>query len=140
MNNRRGHRLKDWTAQVQADSIPALQTFATGLEQDLAAVVVGLSLRFSSGALEGHNNKTKMLKRPDVRLCQLGPPTQTRPARRMRPVVAAAWTVTTSPRTTMVLSTMSSARWNQRSWKRSSSVTRVHDRGFGDPPWPWHGK
>ncbi|MER7149237.1 transposase [Streptomyces xanthochromogenes] len=63
MNNRHGHRLKDWIAQVQGDSIPALQTFATGLEQDLDAVVAGLSLRYSSGAVEGHNNKIKMLKR-----------------------------------------------------------------------------
>ncbi|MFI0206890.1 MULTISPECIES: ISL3 family transposase [Streptomyces] len=63
MNNRHGHRLKDWIAQVQADSIPALRTFATGLERDLDAVVAGLSLRYNSGAVEGHNNKIKMLKR-----------------------------------------------------------------------------
>ncbi|MBT1187766.1 ISL3 family transposase [Streptomyces sp. CJ_13] len=63
MNNRYGHRLKAWIARVQADSIPALQTFATGLEHDLDAVVAGLSLRHSSGPVEGHNNKIKMLKR-----------------------------------------------------------------------------
>ncbi|MEU9457061.1 transposase [Streptomyces sp. NPDC048277] len=33
------------------------------LGQDLDAVVAGLSLRYSSGAVEGHNNKIKMIKR-----------------------------------------------------------------------------
>ncbi|WUS04554.1 transposase [Streptomyces sp. NBC_01261] len=33
------------------------------LGQDLDAVVAGLSLPDSSGAIEGHNNKIKMLKR-----------------------------------------------------------------------------
>ncbi|MFE3205594.1 transposase [Embleya sp. NPDC059237] len=63
MNNRHGHQLKDWIAQVQADSIPALHTFTTGLGQDRDAVIAGLSLPYSSGAVEGHNNKIKMLKR-----------------------------------------------------------------------------
>ncbi len=57
MNDRRGHQLKDWIAHVQDDQVPALQTFATGLLQDLDAVVAGLTLRYSSGAVEGHNNK-----------------------------------------------------------------------------------
>ena len=48
---------------VQADDLPALHGFVTGLGQDLDAVVAGLSLRYSSGAVEGHNNKIKMLKR-----------------------------------------------------------------------------
>jgi transposase len=63
INNLRGHHLKDWIIRVQQDQIPALQTFATGLLQDLDAVVAGLTLRYSSGAVEGHNNKIKMLKR-----------------------------------------------------------------------------
>jgi transposase len=63
MNNLRGHQLKDWITRVQHDQVPALQTFATGLLQDLDAVVAGLTLRYSSGAVEGHNNKIKMLKR-----------------------------------------------------------------------------
>nr|WP_285440785.1 transposase [Streptomyces sp. ISL-94] len=63
MNNRRGQELKDWITRVRADRLPALHTFATGLEQHLDAVVASLSLRYSSGAVEGHNNKIKMLKR-----------------------------------------------------------------------------
>ncbi|TYC66746.1 transposase [Streptomyces sp. CB01881] len=42
---------------------PALRGFATGLLQDLDAVVASLTLHYSSGAVEGHNNKIKMLKR-----------------------------------------------------------------------------
>ncbi|MEY9937649.1 transposase [Streptacidiphilus sp. MAP5-3] len=63
MNNRRGRQLKGWIAAVHADAIPALHTFAAGLLQDLYAVVAGLTLDYSSGAVEGHNNKIKMLKR-----------------------------------------------------------------------------
>ncbi|MFM9477361.1 MULTISPECIES: ISL3 family transposase [Streptomyces] len=63
MNDRQGKHLDQWIASVQADDLPALHTFVTGLGQDLDAVVAGLSLRYSSGAVEGHNNKIKMLKR-----------------------------------------------------------------------------
>ncbi|MFJ8637436.1 transposase [Streptomyces sp. NPDC093568] len=63
MSNRKGRDLDQWITGVQADDLPALHTFVTGLGQDLDAVVAGLSLRYSSGAVEGHNNKIKMLKR-----------------------------------------------------------------------------
>ncbi|MFF3915439.1 transposase [Streptomyces sp. NPDC001852] len=63
MNDRRGRELKDWITRVQQDQVPALRSFATGLLQDLDAVVAGLTLNYSSGAVEGHNNKIKMLKR-----------------------------------------------------------------------------
>jgi transposase len=63
MNNRQGRLLDQWIAAVQADDLPALHTFVSGLGQDLDAVVAGLSLPYSSGAVEGHNNKIKMLKR-----------------------------------------------------------------------------
>lgn len=63
MNNRQGRNLDQWIAGVQADDLPALHGFVNGLGQDLDAVVAGLSLHYSSGAVEGHNNKIKMLKR-----------------------------------------------------------------------------
>ncbi|MFG2562975.1 transposase [Streptomyces sp. NPDC048496] len=50
-------------AGVQADDLPALHSFVNGLCQDLDAVLAGLSLRYSSGAVEGHNNKIKILRR-----------------------------------------------------------------------------
>ncbi|MEU3829814.1 transposase [Streptomyces sp. NPDC029080] len=63
MNNRHGHRLNEWIARVEADDLPALHTFTAGLARDLDAVIAGLSKPYSSGAVEGHNNKIKMLKR-----------------------------------------------------------------------------
>ncbi|MGW1712058.1 transposase [Streptomyces sp. NPDC002156] len=63
MNDRRGRDLGQWIERVQADDLPALHGFVTGIGQDLDAVVAGLSLSYSSGAVEGHNNKIKMLKR-----------------------------------------------------------------------------
>ncbi|MFE1444408.1 ISL3 family transposase [Streptomyces sp. NPDC058739] len=63
MNDRRGRDLSQWIEHVQADDLPALHGFVNGLGQDLDAVVAGLSLPYSSGAVEGHNNKIKMLKR-----------------------------------------------------------------------------
>ncbi|MDL5205321.1 transposase [Streptomyces sp. ALI-76-A] len=61
--NRQGQQLDQWIERVQADDLSALHAFVTGLGQDLDAVVAGLSLPYSSGAVEGHNNKIKMLKR-----------------------------------------------------------------------------
>lgn len=63
MNGRQGRHLDQGITKVQAGDLPALHTFVTGLGQDLDAVVAGLSLRYSSGAVEGQNNKIKMLKR-----------------------------------------------------------------------------
>ncbi|MFJ9953594.1 ISL3 family transposase [Kitasatospora sp. NPDC091207] len=63
MNNRHGHRLIRWIADVRADDVPALHTFTAGLHQDLDAVTAGLTMPYSSGAVEGHNNRIKMLKR-----------------------------------------------------------------------------
>ncbi|MFJ3800031.1 hypothetical protein ACIPSJ_27580 [Streptomyces sp. NPDC090088] len=68
MNDRRGHQLKDWIARIQQDQDPALQRFATGLLQDLDAVVAGLTLRYSSGAVEGHRLRSRSkLARPNIR-------------------------------------------------------------------------
>lgn len=61
MNDRLSQDLGQWMDGVQADDVPALHGFVNGLGQDLDAVVAGLSLRYSSGAVEGHNNK--MIKR-----------------------------------------------------------------------------
>ncbi|MCE7083546.1 ISL3 family transposase [Streptomyces sp. ST2-7A] len=63
MNNLQGRDLDQWIERVRADDLPALHGFINGLGQDRDAVVAGLSLRYNSGAVEGHNNKIKMLKR-----------------------------------------------------------------------------
>jgi len=60
---RHGDRLGGWIATVEGDELPALHSFAAGLKRDLDAVVNGLSLPYSSGAVEGTINRIKMLKR-----------------------------------------------------------------------------
>jgi transposase len=55
--------LEGWLAAVDADDIPHLHSFANGLRRDHAAVLNGLSLPHSSGAVEGRNCKIKYLKR-----------------------------------------------------------------------------
>lgn len=63
MRDRRGDRLPEWIASVRADDLPALHSFATGLEHDFAAVTAGLTLNWSNGPTEGTVNKVKALKR-----------------------------------------------------------------------------
>jgi transposase len=58
-----GHRLPEWIAAVEADTLPKLTSFARHLRQDIDAVTAGLTLPHSSGAVEGHVNRIKMLKR-----------------------------------------------------------------------------
>ena len=59
----RGDRLQQWMDDVQADDLPDLHSFVSGLRRDLDAVTAGLTLRWSSGPVEGHVNRIKMLKR-----------------------------------------------------------------------------
>jgi transposase len=42
-----------------ADDLPALHSFVVGLRRDQDAVVAGLTLRWSSGPVEGHVNRLK---------------------------------------------------------------------------------
>ncbi len=50
-------------AAVDADDQPALRSFVVGLRRDQDAVTAGLTLPWSSGVVEGHVNRLKMLKR-----------------------------------------------------------------------------
>ena len=63
MTGRHGDRLDTWIAAVEADDLPYLRSFTTGLKKDYDAVVNGLTLPHSSGAVEGNVNRIKMLKR-----------------------------------------------------------------------------
>ena len=58
-----GDRLDAWIDQVERDELPHLRSFAAGLKRDHTAVVNGLTLPYSSGAVEGTVNRIKMLKR-----------------------------------------------------------------------------
>jgi transposase len=61
--HRHGEHLPTWTAQAQASPVSELRGFAKGLRKDWAAVTAGLTLPYSSGAVEGHVNRIKMIKR-----------------------------------------------------------------------------
>ena len=64
MTNRSGEQeLRSWLAAVEADDQPQLHSFATGIRRDQDAVTAGLTLPYSSGAVEGNVNRIKMLKR-----------------------------------------------------------------------------
>ena len=63
LTGRHGERLDAWIAAVRADDLPHLHAFANGLERDHAAVLAGLTLPYSSGAVEGKVCKIKFLKR-----------------------------------------------------------------------------
>jgi transposase len=63
MNARTGHQLPGWIEKVQADDLPELHSFVNGVRSDQLAVTAGLTLPFSSGAVEGQVNRIKMLKR-----------------------------------------------------------------------------
>jgi transposase len=58
---RRGRDLEKWI--TIASTQPQLRSFTTGLRRDQDAVTAGLSLPWSSGVVEGHVNRIKMLKR-----------------------------------------------------------------------------
>jgi transposase len=61
--HRRGEHLQDWAAQAEASPVTELRAFAKGLRKDWAAVTAGLTVSYSSGAVEGHVNRIKMIKR-----------------------------------------------------------------------------
>jgi transposase len=63
MTGHHGERLDTWIAQVEADDLPDVRRFTTGLRRDYAAVLAGLTLPHSSGAVEGAMNRIKMIKR-----------------------------------------------------------------------------
>ena len=56
-------QLATWLTDAAATGLPAFSSFAAGIRKDLAAVTNGLSLPYSSGAVEGNVNRIKMLKR-----------------------------------------------------------------------------
>ncbi|MGQ4616274.1 ISL3 family transposase [Nocardia sp. R7R-8] len=63
MGQRRGRDLERWMAAVATDDQPPLHSFVRGLRRDQDAVTAGLTMSWSSGTVEGHVNRFKMLKR-----------------------------------------------------------------------------
>ncbi|MFD7479132.1 transposase [Streptomyces sp. NPDC059837] len=63
LTEREGERLPEWLDSVRQDTLPTIHTLAAGIDRDRDAVIAGLTLPWSSGVVEGHVNRIKMLKR-----------------------------------------------------------------------------
>ena len=63
VRQRQPERLDPWLQRATTSVVEALQRFATGLYEDYEAVKAGVTLPWSSGPVEGHINRLKMLKR-----------------------------------------------------------------------------
>jgi transposase len=55
--------LDPWLQRASTSTLEALRRFATGLYEDYEAVKAGVTLPWSTGPVEGHINRLKMLKR-----------------------------------------------------------------------------
>jgi transposase len=55
--------LDPWLQRATTSPLEALRRFATGLQDDYAAVKAGVTLPWPNGPVEGHINRLKMLKR-----------------------------------------------------------------------------
>jgi len=63
VRQRQPEQLDPWLQRATTSALDALQRFATGLRDDYAAVKAGVTLPWSTGPVEGHINRLKMLKR-----------------------------------------------------------------------------
>jgi transposase len=63
MTGLHGERLNAWIAGIDTAEQPDLRSFTTGIIRDHDAVRNGLTLPHSSGPVEGHVNRIKMIKR-----------------------------------------------------------------------------
>jgi transposase len=63
MTGRHGEHLPAWIAAVEQDDLPHLHSFTGGIRRDQPAVLNGLTLAHSSGAVEGNVCRIKALKR-----------------------------------------------------------------------------
>jgi len=63
VRQRQPEHLDPWLERASTSALEALRRFASGLRDDYAAVKAGVTLPWSSGPVEGHINRLKMLKR-----------------------------------------------------------------------------
>jgi transposase len=63
VRQRQPERLDPWLQRATTSTVDAIRRFATGLYEDYEAVKAGVTLPWSSGPVEGHINRLKMLKR-----------------------------------------------------------------------------
>jgi transposase len=63
IRQRQGAQLDPWLERAAQSTLGVFQRFAQGLRDDYAAVKAGMTLPWSTGPVEGHINRLKMLKR-----------------------------------------------------------------------------
>jgi transposase len=63
VRQRQPESLDPWLQRASTSTVEALRRFAAGLYEDYAAVKAGITLPWSTGPVEGHINRLKMLKR-----------------------------------------------------------------------------
>lgn len=63
VRERRGTQLEGWIAEVQSAGPPELRGFSRNLHRDWQAVHAGLTVRWSSGPVEGNINRVRLIKR-----------------------------------------------------------------------------
>jgi transposase len=63
IRQRQGAQLDPWLRRAAQSTLGVFQRFAQGLRDDYAALKAGMTLPWSTGPVEGHMNRLKMLKR-----------------------------------------------------------------------------
>lgn len=63
VRERNAAALDEWMTAAERSGLAPIQQFATSLKRDIDAVRAGLSLEWSTGPVEGHINRLKMVKR-----------------------------------------------------------------------------
>jgi transposase len=66
VRQRQPEGLDPWLQRAASSALEVLQRFAQGLSEDYEAVKAGVTLPWSTGPVEGHINRLKMLKRQMV--------------------------------------------------------------------------
>uniref|UniRef100_UPI0016776675 transposase n=1 Tax=Streptomyces lomondensis TaxID=68229 RepID=UPI0016776675 len=74
LRRRDGHRRTEWLDQAEQSEIKDLHVFANGLRKEHAAVTLGLTVPWSSGAVEGHVNRIQDTQAPALRQCRVRSP------------------------------------------------------------------
>jgi hypothetical protein len=87
ITRRQGKQLDRWIEQVESDDLPHLHSFAAGLKRGYSAVINGLTLPHSSGAVEGNVN-FKDDQTPDVWTSEVRPALKADPAPNLKTTYA----------------------------------------------------
>jgi transposase len=67
VRQREATALDGWLERARGSASPEFRNFAAGLERDYAAIHAALTLPWSTGPVEGHINRLKLIKRSAVR-------------------------------------------------------------------------